>query len=338
MLDRPGICIVRDLPKTAGGAIARKSGAGGARSSRFRARLRSLDPAGFLFLGDSADHRSKRMNREEKAALIEEIGTEISEAEAIFAIDYRGISVTQSAELRGKLREADASFRVVKNRLTKLAAAKAGVAELDPMLEGPTALTLVKGDTAMAAKAITTFNAEHEVLTYKGGLMGDIVLDEDRFKAIAKLPSRDRLNAQLAGLVASPIVTLTRGLGSMISGLAIQLQQMAEQGLVGGTAEPAAEEAPAEEPAAEEAPAEEATEEAPAEQPAAEAEEESPAEEPAAEGEEEAPAEEADASDGGDSADEESPAEESDDDAGEEPAETAETDETEESEEGGDEE
>ena len=88
------------------------------------------------------------MNREEKAALIEEIGTEISEAEAIFAIDYRGISVTQSAELRGKLREADASFRVVKNRLTKLAAAKAGVAELDPMLEGPTALTLVKGDTA----------------------------------------------------------------------------------------------------------------------------------------------------------------------------------------------
>jgi large subunit ribosomal protein L10 len=278
------------------------------------------------------------MNREEKAALIEEIGTEISEAEAIFAIDYRGISVTQSAELRGKLREADASFRVVKNRLTKLAAAKAGVAELDPMLEGPTALTLVKGDTAMAAKAITTFNAEHEVLTYKGGLMGDIVLDEDRFKAIAKLPSRDRLNAQLAGLVASPIVTLTRGLGSMISGLAIQLQQMAEQGLVGGTAEPAAEEAPAEEPAAEEAPAEEATEEAPAEQPAAEAEEESPAEEPAAEGEEEAPAEEADASDGGDSADEESPAEESDDDAGEEPAETAETDETEESEEGGDEE
>jgi large subunit ribosomal protein L10 len=248
------------------------------------------------------------MNREEKAALIEEIGTEISEAEAIFAIDYRGISVTQSAELRGKLREADASFRVVKNRLTKLAAAKAGVAELDPMLEGPTALTLVKGDTAMAAKAITTFNAEHEVLTYKGGFMGDVVLDEDRFKAIAKLPSRDRLNAQLAGLVASPIVTLTRGLGSMISGLAIQLQQMAEQGLVGGTAEPAAEEAPAEEPAAE--------------------------------GEEEAPAEEADASasDGGDSADEESPAEESDDDAGEEPAETAETDETEESEKGGDEE
>ena len=63
------------------------------------------------------------MNREEKAALIEEIGTEISEADAIFAIDYRGISVTQSAELRGKLREADASFRIVKNLFVVLAVA-----------------------------------------------------------------------------------------------------------------------------------------------------------------------------------------------------------------------
>lgn len=262
------------------------------------------------------------MNREEKAALIEEIGTEISESEAIFAIDYRGISVTQSAELRGKLREADASFRVVKNRLTRLAAAKAGVEELDPMLEGPTALTFVKGDTAMAAKAITTFNAEHEVLSYKGGLMGDVLLDEDRFKAIAKLPSRDRLNAQLAGLVASPIVTLTRGLGSMISGLAIQLQQMAEQGLVGGTAEePAAEpeEAPAEEPAEAEAPTEESApeaEEAPAEEPAAEAEE-APAEEPA----EEAPAEEAGAADEGEQGES---AEEASSDDSEEPAESGE--------------
>ncbi len=186
------------------------------------------------------------MNREEKAAAIEEIGEEIKASEAIFAIDYRGISVSQAAELRNGLREADASFKVVKNRLTKIAAEKAGVTGLDEVLEGPTALTFVKGDTAQAAKAITSFNKVHDVLSYKGGLMGDMPLDEGKFTAIAKLPSRDRLNAQLAGVVASPIVTLTRGLGSMISGLAIQLQQVAEQGLVGGKAEPAAEEAPAE--------------------------------------------------------------------------------------------
>ncbi|MBN8867742.1 MAG: 50S ribosomal protein L10 [Solirubrobacterales bacterium] len=197
------------------------------------------------------------MNREEKAALIDEIGAEIEASEAIFAVDYRGISVTQAAELRGKLRDADATFKVVKNRLTKLAAEKAGATELNDLLQGPTALTFVKGDTAQAAKAITSFNKEHEILTYKGGLMGETLLDEGRFTAISKLPSRDVLNGQLAGVVASPLVTLTRGLGSMISGLAIQLQQVAEQGLVGGSA-PAEEEAPAEEPAAEEAPAEEA--------------------------------------------------------------------------------
>ena len=239
------------------------------------------------------------MNREEKAALIEEIGAEIESSEAIFAVDYRGISVTQAAELRSGLREADATFKVVKNRLTKLAAEKAGATELNELLQGPTALTFVKGDTAAAAKAITSFNKEHEVLTYKGGVMGDTILDEGRFIAISKLPSRDVLNGQLAGIVASPLVTLTRGLGSMISGLAIALQQVADQGLVGGTAEapaeePAAEEA-AEEASAEDAAAEEAPEaeaEAPAEEAEAPAEEQ--AEEPAAE---EAPAEEAEASD-----------------------------------------
>lgn len=196
------------------------------------------------------------MNREEKVALVEEISAEIGSAEAIFAVDYRGISVPQAAELRGKLREADASFKVVKNRLTKLAAEKAGVDGLGDLLQGPTALTFVKGDTAQAAKAITSFNKEHEVLTYKGGFMGDTILDEERFTAISKLPSRDVLNGQLAGVVASPLVTLTRGLGSMVSGLAIQLQQMAEQGLVGQDvpAEPAqapAETAPEAEAAAE---------------------------------------------------------------------------------------
>ena len=196
--------------------------------------------------------------------MVEELGEEIRQSESIFAIDYRGISVSQSAELRGKLREADASFRVVKNRLTKLAAEKAGVAELEPMLDGPTALTFVRGDVATAAKAITTFNREYEVLSYKGGLMGDMLLDEDRFKEIARLPSRDALNAQLAGIVASPIVTLTRGLGSMVQGLAIQLSKIAEQGLVGGDAEPEAApedgdgaEEPSEEPTPEESSGEE---------------------------------------------------------------------------------
>lgn len=176
------------------------------------------------------------MNREEKAATIEEIAAQIGAAEAIFAVDYRGISVPQAAELRSKLREADASFRIVKNRLTKLAADKAGEERLAELLQGPTALTFVRGDTAQAAKAISSFSKEHGVLTFKGGFMDSLSLDEDRFKSIARLPSREVLDGQFAGLVASPLTGLVRGLGSMIQGLALQLGQIAEKGLVSGEA------------------------------------------------------------------------------------------------------
>jgi large subunit ribosomal protein L10 len=200
------------------------------------------------------------MNREEKSAAIQEIAAQIEESEAIFAVDYRGISVPQAAELRSKLREADASFRVVKNRLTKIAADQVGEERLAELLTGPTALTFVRGDTAQAAKAITTFSKEHDVLTYKGGFMEATSLDELAFKSIAKLPGREVLNGQLAGVVASPLTGLVRGLGSMIQGLALQLGQIAEQGLVSG-------EAPAEDPKAEaEEPAAEKAEEAPAEE------------------------------------------------------------------------
>lgn len=180
------------------------------------------------------------MNREEKSAAIQEIAAQIERSEAIFAVDYRGISVAQAAELRAKLREAEASFRVVKNRLTKRAADQVGEERLAELLQGPTALAFVEGDTAQAAKAITSFNKEHEVLTYKGGFMDGTTLDEDAFKSIARLPSREVLNGQFAGVVASPLTGLVRGLGSMIQGLALQLGQIAEQGLVTG-------EAPAEE-------------------------------------------------------------------------------------------
>jgi large subunit ribosomal protein L10 len=216
------------------------------------------------------------MNREEKSATIQEIAAQIEGAEAIFAVDYRGISVPQAAELRGKLRETDSSFRIVKNRLTKIAATQVGEERLAELLVGPTALTFVRGDTAAAAKAITTFNKTHAVLTYKGGYMGETALDDADFQSIAKLPSREVLIGQFAGVVASPITGIVRGLNALIQGLATQLGQIAEQGLVTGEAPaaPAAEaEAPAEEtstdepaaeadaPAADDAPAEDKTSE-----------------------------------------------------------------------------
>jgi large subunit ribosomal protein L10 len=183
------------------------------------------------------------MDREQKTAVVKELADELKDAEAIFAVDYRGISVPQAAELRSGLRDADARFRVVKNRLTLRAADEAGTESLKEYLEGPTALTFVKGDAALAAKTLFRLGSEWELLEYKGGLMEGEALDPDSFQAIARLPGRDQLNAQFAGIVASPLTGLVRGLGSMIQGLALQLGQIAEQGLVSG--EPPKEEAEA---------------------------------------------------------------------------------------------
>jgi large subunit ribosomal protein L10 len=226
------------------------------------------------------------MNREEKSATIQEIAAQIEASEAIFAVDYRGISVPQAAELRSKLREADASFRIVKNRLTKLAADKVGEERLAELLQGPTALAFVRGDTAQAAKAISTFNKEHAVLTYKGGFMDTTSLDAEGFKAIALLPSREVLIGQFAGVVASPVTGVVRGLNALIQGLASQLGQIADQGLVSGETPSA----PAAGPVADEdTSSSQAAGEAPSSAPPAdEAEADSPepedAEEPEAEG------------------------------------------------------
>jgi large subunit ribosomal protein L10 len=201
------------------------------------------------------------MNKEQKTAVVKELAEELKDAQAIFAVDYRGISVPQAAELRSGLRDADARFRVVKNRLTLRAADEAGTESLKEHLEGPTALTFVKGDAAQAAKTIFRLGSEWELLDYKGGLMDGQSLDPDSFKAIARLPGREQLNAQFAGIVASPLTGLVRGLGSMIQGLALQLGQIAEQGLVSGESPAAQESEPDPEPA--ESPEESSEEEAP---------------------------------------------------------------------------
>lgn len=176
------------------------------------------------------------MNRDEKQAAVKEIGSELESASAIFAVDYRGISVPQAAELRSRLSEADASFTIVKNRLAKRITAETGTEALDEHLVGPTALTYVKGDAVVAAKAITGFAREHEVLAFKGGIMDGKPLDPDQFRAISRLPGLDVLHGQLVGLAASPLSGLVSSLNGLIQGLASQLGQISEQGLVGAEA------------------------------------------------------------------------------------------------------
>ncbi|MCW2994238.1 MAG: ribosomal protein [Conexibacter sp.] len=171
------------------------------------------------------------MNRDQKATAIAEIAEQIQESGAVFAIDYRGITVAQVADLRGKLRETDATFRVVKNTLTERAADQADAEALKGLLEGPTALTFVRGDAAAAAKVIADFQRSTggELLPFKGGLMDGDALDAAQITAISKLPTRQVLYGQLVGKIASQITGLARSLNGLVGGLAIALGGVLEK-------------------------------------------------------------------------------------------------------------
>jgi large subunit ribosomal protein L10 len=206
------------------------------------------------------------MNKDQKKEVVEQIAAQLQGAAAVYAVDYRGLTVTQAAELRTSLRETGTSFRVVKNTLTLRAADKAGAEPLKPLVEeGPTALAfVVDGDPALAAKVLDAFARRSQVIALKGGLLEGEPLDSEKLQRLARLPSREQLNAQLAGVVASPLATLVRGLGSLLSGLAVALGQVQQQ----RAAEAPPGEAPAP-PAEARAPAEEApapADAAPAEQ------------------------------------------------------------------------
>ncbi len=199
------------------------------------------------------------MNRDQKAAAIAEIATHIDESEAIFAVDYRGITVAQVAELRTKLREADATFKVVKNSLTERAADQVGAEPLKEYLSGPTALTFVRGDVALAAKAVADYARATQLLPFKGGMMGGAEIDVEQIRSLSRLPSREVLYGQLVGVVASPVSGLVRTLNALVGGLAValgQVNQKKESGEIPAGEAPAAAEPAAEEPAAEETAAE----------------------------------------------------------------------------------
>ncbi|HSZ12500.1 MAG TPA: 50S ribosomal protein L10 [Solirubrobacteraceae bacterium] len=194
------------------------------------------------------------MNRDQKAVAIAEIASHIDESDAIFAVDYRGITVAQVAELRAKLRESDATFKVVKNSLTERAADQVGAESLKDFLAGPTALTFVRGDVATAAKTVADYARATQLLPFKGGLMEGATLDVDQIRSLSRLPSREVLYSQLVGVVASPIGGLVRSLGGLLGGLAVALGQVRdkkESGELPAGEAPAAEAAP--EPPADEA-------------------------------------------------------------------------------------
>ena len=162
------------------------------------------------------------MNNEQKAAVIDEIAEQIRTSDAIFAVDYRGLSVPDAAELRGRLTRGGRHVPVVKNRLTIRAADKAGAEALKELLEGPTALTFVRGATPRPGRKGTgTVPPRRPTCsTFKGGRMNGESLSIDEIKSIPAFRHATSSRVSSSACLPSPITTLVRGLASLISGLA----------------------------------------------------------------------------------------------------------------------
>ncbi len=148
--------------------------------------------------------RSAKYPRENKVAVVEEIKELFSSSQAAVFTEYRGLTVAQLAELRTALRGIDTEYKVYKNSLVRLAATASGYT-LGETLTGPVAVAFAKTDAAAAAKALKTFSDTNKDLVLKGGVLGDSVITADGIIALAKLPAREVLLAQVAGTIQSPL-------------------------------------------------------------------------------------------------------------------------------------
>ena len=223
------------------------------------------------------------MARPEKVATVEEIKGKLEGARAAVLTEYRGLTVRQLADLRASLRAADAEYKVYKNTLARRAAEEAGMADLVSLLQGPTAITFVKGDAVAVAKALRDYSKTNAHLIVKGGLLGTRVIEPNDVAALAEIEPREVLLAKIAGGFQAPLVKAAGLFQAFTRNMAYGIKALMDKRVAEGEAPPPAEteaeaptaEAEAEAPAAEaeaEAPAAEAAPEEPAEAPAAEAE------------------------------------------------------------------
>lgn len=150
----------------------------------------------------------------EKAVVIDELVEQLSRAKLAILTDYRGLSVTGLQGLRSTLRPLNAEFRIAKNTLTRIAAEKAGIDGLLPMLDGPLALVLAYEDIVAPSKAIADFARTSRILTIKGGVLNKAIVSAKGIEDLATLPSREELLGKLLGTINSPI----QGLVNVLSG------------------------------------------------------------------------------------------------------------------------
>jgi large subunit ribosomal protein L10 len=189
------------------------------------------------------------MKKSDKERVVSELADRLKSSPTLIVADYRGLTMPQIDDLRGKLLEHGARFSVVKNTLTRRAAEQAGADALLALLEGPTAIAFLEsdGDPVAVAKALATAAREtQQVLVIRGGIMEGQAISEEDVQNLAKLPPADVLRAQLVGAVAAPMSTVVglfnAPLRDIVGVLQARVDQLEEEG---GSAEPPAPEATA---------------------------------------------------------------------------------------------
>jgi large subunit ribosomal protein L10 len=168
------------------------------------------------------------MPTEAKQAAVAELKDELSKSKAAIVADYRGLTVSDIQAVRRALRSEGITYRVVKNRLAKIAAQEAGREQLNELLEGPTALAMGSSDEVTLARAFLDAIRPYKSVVVRGGMIGETRIDAGSINRMASLPGREVLLAQLAGGMASPLATMASLLAAPLRNLAYALAQVAE--------------------------------------------------------------------------------------------------------------
>jgi len=157
------------------------------------------------------------------------IKDDIEGATAIWVVDYRGLTVKEAQQLRRNIREAGAHLTVYKNTLMKIALAEKELPTMEDILAGPSAFVFAEADPAAAAKVVKDFAKDNKNLVIKGGVMDGQQFNAEQVEAIASLPSREQLLAQIAGAISGVARGLAVTINGVPSGLAQCIKQIAEQ-------------------------------------------------------------------------------------------------------------
>ena len=148
------------------------------------------------------------MPTQEKVETLEDFKSRLSGVKTVLVTEYRGLTVRQLSDLRKQLRAVSAEYKVVKNRIAKLAMTDADLAKLHPHLKGPTGMVIAKDDPVSVAKALHTFARANQAFAIKAGLVDGQVLPPAELKALSELPTKDALRAQIIGAIQGPLAQL----------------------------------------------------------------------------------------------------------------------------------